>query len=142
MLDEHFSAAVMDVAWHNVSQRAVLPCAEEDYFGESGATPTSPDSRRRYRRIRARGPLVIQRGGEALAGYTMDVSPAGIGFYSPLQLYPKERVIVAFEEFGCLELQITRCRRIRRQCYSCGGLFVHGNMGPSAYREFLRFLKV
>jgi hypothetical protein len=142
MLDEHFSTAVIDVDWKNVATRAQLPCTEDDYFGSTGATPTSPDSRRSYRRIRARGQVLIQRGSNTLAGYTVDVSPAGIGFYSPLQLYPKERVTVAFDGYGSFELQMSRCRRVRQHCYSCGGTFIRGNMGPSAYRELLRYLKV
>lgn len=142
MLDDHFSAAVIDVDWHDIATRAALPCTEVDYFGSTGATPTSPDSRRRYRRIRARGQVTVRRGSNTLAGYTIDISPAGVGFYSPIQLFPRERVVVSFTGYGALELQITRCRKIRHQCYSCGGNFTHGNMSPGIYREFLRFLRV
>lgn len=133
---------MIDVPWDDIATRAMLPCAEEDYFGTTGASPTSPDSRRRYRRIRARGQVAVQRGSNALAAYLVDISPAGVGFYSPVQMYPRERVIVSFEGYGALELQMTRCRKIRHQCYSCGGNFTHGNMSPGVYREFLRFLKL
>jgi hypothetical protein len=142
MLDDHFSTTVIDVAWNEIAARAVLPCPEEDYFGSTGATPTSPDTRRRYRRIRARGHITVKRGSNTLAAYIIDISPAGVGFYSPVQLFPRERVVVSFDGYGALELQISRCRKIRHQCYSCGGNFTHGNMSPGVYREFLRFLKV
>ena len=128
--------------WENVHARAELPCAEEDYFGISGASPTSPDSRRRYRRIRVRGHVAVKRGSETLGAYTIDVSPMGTGFYSPIQLYPKERVTVMFAGYGPLEVQISRCRRVRPKCYACGGMFLQSSMNPAAYREFLRVLKV
>lgn len=142
MLDDHFSATVTDVAWDELTSQAKLPCAEEDYFGTSGASPTSPDSRRRYRRIRVRGRISVRRGSETLGAYTIDVTPAGTGFYSPVQLYPKEKVTVVFADYGPLEVQITRCRRIRQHCYSCGGMFEQGSMSPGTYGEFLRILKV
>jgi hypothetical protein len=142
MLDDNFSATLVDCSWNDITTRATLPCTEKDYFGTSGASPTSPDSRRRYRRIRVRGQIAVRRGSETLGAYAIDVSPVGSGFYSPVQLYPKERVTVHFEGRGPLEIQITRCRRVRQQCYSCGGMFVQGSMNPATYREFLRVLKV
>lgn len=142
MLADNLSAAIDSNGWQELSNRAELPCTEDDYFGTTGASPTSPDSRRSYRRIRVRGRLEVRRGSESLGAYTIDVSPAGVGFYSPVQLYPKERVTVVFDGYGDLELQISRCRRVRKQCYSCGGMFTEGKMSPGIYREFLRFLKV
>jgi hypothetical protein len=142
MLADNLSAAVDIERWQELSNRAELPCTEDDYFGTAGASPTSPDSRRSYRRIRIRGRLVVRRGSESLGAYTIDVSPAGVGFYSPVQLYPKERVTVIFDGYGDLELQISRCRRIRKQCYACGGTFIEGKMTPGTYREFLRYFKV
>ena len=84
----------------------------------------------------------MRRGSESLGTYTIDVSPMGVGFYSPVQLYPRERVTVDFGSYGEMELQILRCRRLRKQCYSCGGTFTVGKMSPGTYREFMRFLKV
>ena len=142
MLDDHFSSTVIDVDWSQIETRAALPCTEEDYFGVTGATPTSPDSRRQYRRIRARGQVTVKRGSATLAAYIVDISPAGVGFYSPVQLFPRERVVVSFTGYGAFDLQMLRCRKVRNQCYSCGGRFIQGNMSPGVYREFLRFLKI
>lgn len=142
MLDNHLSSTVIDVAWDEITMRAALPCPREDYFKVIGATPTSPDSRRQYRRIRARGQVAVKRGSATLAAYVVDVSPAGVGFYSPLQLFPRERVVVSFAGYGALDLQMLRCRKVRNQCYSCGGRFIQGNMSLGVYREFLRFLKI
>jgi hypothetical protein len=142
MLDQNLSTQLADGPWTSISMRAALPCTEEVYFGSSGATPTSPDSRRRYRRLRVRGKAAVQRGSETLGAYANDVSPIGIGFFSPVQLFPKERVIVTIEDGEPSELVITRCRRVRHQCYSCGGTFRSGTMGPGVYREFLRVLKL
>lgn len=142
MLDNHFSSPIIDVTWDEIATRAVLPCPHEDYFGAIGATPTSPDSRRQYRRIRARGEVVVKRGSATLAAYVVDVSPAGIGFYCPLQLFPRERVVISFAGYAALDLQMLRCRKVRDRCFSCGGRFIQGNMSPGVYREFLRFLKI
>jgi hypothetical protein len=142
MLDQHLSAQLVDDLWGNLSAKAALPCTEEVYFGASGATPTSPDSRRRYRRLRVRGRAAVQRGSETLGSYASDVSPGGIGFFSPVQLFPKEAVVVTIEDCEPIKLTITRCRRVRKQCYSCGGTFVKGTMGPGIYHEFLRQLKI
>jgi hypothetical protein len=142
MLDQNLSAQLVDDPWTSISMRAALPCTEEVYFGSSGATPTSPDSRRRYRRLRVRGKAAVQRGSETLGAYASDVSPIGIGFFSPVQLFPKERVVVTIEDGEPSELVITRCRRVRPRCYSCGGTFRNGTMGPGVYREFLRVLKL
>jgi hypothetical protein len=142
MLDQNLSAPLVDDPWTSVSMRAALPCTEEVYFGSSGATPTSPDSRRRYRRLRVRGKAAVQRGSETLGAYASDVSPIGIGFFSPVQLFPKERVVVTIEDGEPSEIVITRCRRVRPRCYSCGGTFRNGTMGPGVYREFLRVLKL
>jgi hypothetical protein len=142
MLDQNLSAPLVDGPWTSISMRAALPCTEEVYFGSSGATPTSPDSRRRYRRLRVRGKAAVRRGSETLGAYASDVSPIGIGFFSPVQLFPKERVVVTIEDGEPSELVITRCRRVRPRCYSCGGTFRNGTMGPGVYREFLRLLKI
>jgi hypothetical protein len=142
MLDQNLSTQLVDGPWTSISMRAALPCPEEVYFGSSGATPTSPDSRRRYRRLRVRGRAAVQRGSETLGAYASDVSPGSIGFFSPVQLFPKEKVIVTIEDCDPMELVITRCRRVRPQCYSCGGTYRHGTMGPGAYHEFLRLLKI
>lgn len=141
MLDQHLSTQLDDL-WNDLNVRAALPCTEEAYFGSSGATPTSPDSRRRYRRLRVRGRAAVKRGGETLGAYASDVSPGGIGFFSPVQLFPKEKVFVTIEDCDPMELVITRCRRVRPQCYSCGGTFRNGTMGPGPYHELLRLLKV
>lgn len=142
MLDQHLSTQLIDGPWAKLRVRAELPCTEEAYFGASGATPTSPDSRRRYRRLRVRGRAAVQRGSEALGAYASDVSPGGIGFFSPVQLFPKEKVTVTIEDCEPMELTITRCRRVRQQCYSCGGTFRTGTMGPGTYHELLRQLKI
>src|SRR5262245_571086 len=97
MLDQHLSTQLVDDPWASRTVKAALPCTEEAYFGASGATPTSPDSRRRYRRLRVRGRAAVGRGSETLGAYASDVSPGGIGFFSPVQLFPKEKVVVTIE---------------------------------------------
>ena len=141
MLDYHLSATVTDALWHGIHHRAELPCGAEDYFAVTGATPTSPDSRRRFRRVRVRGRAAVRWGSELLGVYTIDVSPAGIGFFSPIQLFPKERVTIMIEECDPKELVIRRCRRGGKACYACGGEFTGGSLGPGPYRELLHLLK-
>ena len=141
MLDYQLSMSVSDHAWNTSTARATLAQSDEEFFAESGAGAQAEDSRRRYRRIRARGRAIAVRGTERYGVFTDDVSPFGIGFFSPIQLFPKEQVTLYFEESDKVVLEVRRCVRTEQNSYSCGGNFLKGPMSPSAYRNFLAELK-
>ena len=142
MLDYRLSATVSDQVWSSASAHAVLPQPNEDFFAEYGATSVAENTRRQYRRMRVRGRAIASRGSDQYGVFTNDVSPMGIGFFSPVQLLPKERIGLIFEEFELLQVEIRRCIRIAQQCYFCGGNFINGPMPPGAYHRFLKELIV
>ena len=141
MFDHQFSVSVSDQAWDSAESHAVLSQATEEFFTESGAASLVDDSRRSYRRVLARGRAIVIRGKERLGVFTNDVSPMGIGFYSPVQFFPKEKITMYFEESDPIVLINRRCMRTDLRCYSCGGIFEKGPMSPGMYRSFLDELR-
>lgn len=142
MLDYRLSATVSDQLWDAASAQAAMPQCYEDFFAECGATPMTENTRRRYRRMRVRGRAIASRGIDQYGVFTNDVSPMGIGFYSPVQFFPKETIELFFEECELLQIAIRRCIRKGEQCFFCGGDFLNGPMPPGAYQSFLAQLKV
>ena len=142
MLDYRLSVTVSDQAWNSASAHAALPKPSEDFFAEYGATSVAENTRRRYRRMRVRGRAIAYRGSDQYGVFTNDVSPVGIGFFSPVQLLPKEEIEIFFEEFQQLQVEIRRVVRTDQQCFFCGGEFLSGPMPPGAYQSFLTHLKV
>ncbi len=137
MLDISLSATVSDQVWDSAAAHTTLSQSAENFFAEQGAVPVAENTRRRYRRVFVRGRGVIVQGDKQYGAYTIDVSPMGIGFFSPIQLFPKQIIALFFEESGIRQLVVRRCVRTGPQCYSCGGDFVEGPMAPGAYRDFL-----
>jgi len=142
MLDYKLSATVSDQAWKSTTARAKLPGGGQEFFAEFGATSVAENTRRRYRRMRVRGRAIASRGEDRYGVFTNDVSPIGIGFYSPEQILPKEIVELDFEESDKLQVEIRRCVRTAQNCFFCGGEYVTGSMPPAVYRRFLDKLKV
>ena len=56
--------------------------------------------------------------------YTKDVSRQGIGFLSPKQLLPKERIYMRLPGASEVLLEVTRCLRIDDGCFDSGARFV------------------
>ena len=110
--------------WTGILLKAALPSSPEVFFDRSGPMAVKPDSRRAYHRFFLRAQAVLRGREEDYGVYVKDISRVGLGFLSPRQLLPRQRVRLDLSEGKTFELQITRCRRIREQCYECGGLFV------------------
>ena len=141
MLDYKLSVTVSDDTWNAAAVHAVLPQTTEEYFREAGATAMIDDTRRRHRRIRVRGRAIVFSKTNQCGVYTIDISPTGIGFFSPVQFLPKEKIEFYSNESEQIELQIRRCVRTAIDCYNCGGVFLNGPLSPGAYRNFLAALK-
>ena len=92
-------------------------------MSRSGPYEVMPDSRRSYHRFFLRGIAVLRYGGIEYAGYSKDLSRMGIGFYSPIQLYPGDLLSIEVPGKEVLNLEVTRCVRIRERCYECGSHF-------------------
>ncbi|HEX6963525.1 MAG TPA: PilZ domain-containing protein [Lacipirellula sp.] len=109
--------------WGGLPSRAELPCEWREYAAGAGATRTKQHERRQFCRVGLRGIAIIWQDGQVHAGYTKDVSRKGIGFYSPVQLFPKAIVQLWIPGHPVLELRIRRCKRIKDLCFECGATF-------------------
>ncbi len=123
MLEVDNSQTLVEQLWEQAPTKVQLPeSIRQKFFNVQGAMSLYPDSRRGYHRYFLRGKAVLKRQQTVLGTYTKDVSRQGIGFFSPVPLLPKERVVlrVASRE---LSLQVTRCRRVVPGCFECGAKF-------------------
>lgn len=149
MLDYELSISVSDQAWGSATATATAQATAQaplDHENVEMVRPASVaqynnDSRRRYRRVRVTGRALAIRGDDRYGVITIDISPIGIGFLSPVQLLPKEKILLCFEPAEQLVLEIRRCIRTEGTTYSCGGNFAQGPLSPAAYRNFLAELR-
>jgi hypothetical protein len=142
MLGFNLSASVNDQLWNALPTRTKLPLDERDYLAGNDRTVDPHDARRRFRRVSVRGRAAMRHKDQYFGVYTIDVSPMGLSFFGPRQLFPKEVVELTIEEYDKLTVEIRRCRRTGEDCYQCGGVFTTGPMSPSIYRKFLQSLIV
>ena len=123
MLDIADEQQLIDQLWESAGTKIRLPESyHKMFFDTHGAMPIYHDNRRAYHRYFMRGKAVVLRGEATLAAYTKDVSRQGVGFLSPVQLLPKERVKIRLPKTQ-LSLEIARCRRVDQGCFECGARF-------------------
>lgn len=124
MLERRNERSVMERMWESAGAKVRLPeTLRQGFFAPQGPLPTHFENKRQYHRYYMRGKAVLKRGDEVLGTYTKDVSRQGVGFYSPVQLLPKERVQLRLPSVE-LSLEVTRCRRVDKECFECGARFV------------------
>jgi hypothetical protein len=124
MLDLSDERDLIDDFWESTSAQARLPVPEQEYCAQRGAMPSAPESKRVYHRYYLRGKALIKRRGALLGIYTKDVSRQGIGFLSPMQLLPKERIYMRLPGASEILLEVTRCLRIDEGCFESGARFI------------------
>jgi hypothetical protein len=125
MLDLGHDLGVNAEMWETVERKAKLPeRLRRDFFDPTGPTSISHECKRSFHRFYLRAAAIVRRESTLLGGYTLDVSRQGIGFLSPVQLFPLERVELQLPSGASYRLEIARCRRIDRDCFACGGRFV------------------
>jgi PilZ domain len=123
MLDINHDEQLIDELWESAATKVSLSDSfRKLFFASHGAMPMFHDNRRAYHRYFMRGKAVVLRGDASLAAYTKDVSRQGVGFLSPVQLLPKERVKLRLPKTQ-LSLEIARCRRVEPGCFECGARF-------------------
>ena len=122
MLDIAHDKQLIDQLWESAATKVQLSDSLRQSMEQQGAMPVYHDNRRAYHRYFMRGKAVVLRGDATLAAYTKDVSRQGIGFLSPVQLLPKERVRLRVPK-AQLSLEIARCRRVDQGCFECGARF-------------------
>ncbi|HBJ35128.1 MAG TPA: hypothetical protein DDZ51_10315 [Planctomycetaceae bacterium] len=112
-----------------------MPETWSRYFEESGVLPSLPNdlraSQRRavrtYGLLRIDGALpAIPRNADFMGVYTKDFSKNAVGFISPIQLYPTERLRLILPTFW-LSLFVIRCRRHNSRCYEVGAKLLQHN---------------
>jgi hypothetical protein len=130
MLDLNHERQLVTELWDASENKVTIPPAiEKQFFQSHGPTPTYYDNRRSYHRYFMRGKAVLTRGDKNIGTYTKDVSRQGVGFLSPVQLMPQERVRLRIPSAE-LSLQVARCRRVTDGCYDCGAKFALENSTP------------
>ena len=124
MLDPGDEQGVIDKLWSVAAGCARAPdcrLAEDESF-----TPTRFDSRRAFGRYAygSRGILIAD--GATYGIYITDVSRTGVGFRSPVQLFPRDTPTLVLPGVKKVEVSIRRCRRQAEQSYQCGAIFAGG----------------
>ncbi len=110
--------------WDTTDVKVQLPASmASGFLEESGPTPAYYDDHRTFLRFRLRTKAVLKHGEEKLGAYLTDVSRKGAGFLSPVQLMPKDVVHLTLATCE-LHIEVTRCRRVDKDCFECGGKFV------------------
>jgi hypothetical protein len=99
----------------------------KDFYDQHGPVPARPGCRRAYLRFFLRGKGILQRNDTYLGVFTADASRQGLKFYSPVQLFPKERCRIRLPKTKEFQIEIVRCRRVDESCYECGAMFVLGS---------------
>jgi PilZ domain len=123
MLGRGNEQKLIDELWECAAQKAKLPEAmSKDFFTRRGAMTQHFENKRNYHRYYLRAKAILKRNSTVLGSYTKDVSRQGIGFLSPVQLMPKERVRLHLPSAE-LSLEVARCRRVDEGCFECGARF-------------------
>ena len=123
MLEVGHTRTVTEESWNRLPSRVQLPVDPEEFFAPRGPLPVHPESRRRFHRFYLRGLTILTYQGHEYAGYTRDISRMGLGFYSPIQLFPCDTVVVLMPEKEPIQAEVTRCLRIGDACYEIGTVF-------------------
>jgi hypothetical protein len=110
--------------WETLDQKTRLPGDEAEFLAPKGPTPRLYDNQRTYHRFYLRGKALLKRDQTLLGVFTKDVSRRGMGFLSPVQLLPMERLRMHVPGAKELQLEVARCHRVDDACFECGAKFV------------------
>ena len=113
----------------SIEWRIALPKSMSDFFEQRGYVAPFEGDERRYPRAHmpTRGVMLfseslpfLQRDMESAIGvFTANISRGGMGFVSPIQLFPEERVRILLPTCW-FDLRIAHCRRIAENAYRIG----------------------
>ena len=121
MLDLSHATEIAEL-WENLPSQAELPVPAEEFFSKSGQKRFV--EQREFDRHYLRCQAIMRLGFDQHAIYIKDCSRAGMGLISPVQLFPREQVQIWMSPQRSYSLEVTRCRRIRADCYECGTIFL------------------
>ena len=131
MLGVGDATTVNQSAWEKLPVRTQLPWSWRRFVTDVGLGRAWPETRRQYERAPLRVQVVLRIGGVEYAGYAKDISRLGVGFFSPINLLPKQAVEMQLLNGKTMTLRIARCRRLGPQCFECGSLFELASQNPA-----------
>lgn len=115
----------LDEIWQKLDSKAALVTDLDEFLSKSGMK--SAIETRDYMRYYFRCRGIIQSEAKYHGVFMRDCSRSGMGFFSPIQLFPREHIQLWTDRKRCYQLEITRCRRIQANCYKCGAIYLlHG----------------
>jgi hypothetical protein len=117
---------VIALAWEQVEKKTLLPQKLLDFFDRAGPMPAQHGCRRAYQRFYVRGRGILKYKDTLMGVYTVDASRQGLCFLSPVQILPKERCSIRLPKTKDFNIQVVRCRRVDKDCFECGAMFVLG----------------
>lgn len=123
---------LIDEAWDAADMTVQLPESMARFMEKRGAMPLYHENKRGFHRHYMRGKALLKRGNLTIGTYTKDISRQGVGLLSPVQLLPLERIELVLSNGAKLHLEVTRCRRIDKNCFDCGARFAVANCNPPA----------
>ena len=131
MLEEHYSTEFHELI-RCTNWEIELPIEWTGYFDDRGEIASYANDERSNQRLKVRthGVLAFDRtlpfcprSKVPVGIYTRDFSKNGVGFLSPLQIYPAEQVRILLPTFW-VELEVMRARRITSKCYELGAKLI------------------
>lgn len=123
MLDRA-DAKPLSQRWELLPTRTKLPFRWALFTRQQQASWHFPNCRRRMARTPMRSIAILVHAEKLYAIYTRDVSRQGIGFFAPINLFPREKVWLELPGGRVVRLTVTRCKRLNDRCYSCGADFL------------------
>lgn len=129
MLEGNYSEKLTALLSH-LSSAVQLPVDWETAQHGLGR-PAFPSDMRRFARITMRSDAIcevlptlnaIERSHGLVKVHTKDISKCGVAFLMPMQMYPREQVIL-WTRSGKLRCEIKRCVKVRDKCYEVGAEF-------------------
>ncbi|TWT31268.1 hypothetical protein KOR34_46440 [Posidoniimonas corsicana] len=130
MLDAGDEQSVIDTLWTAAELYAEVPAQDRRSWQNNATTPTRFDSRRTYGRYTYGRRSILLLDGKTHGVYVNDVSRNGIGFFSPVQLFPGHKYWLVLPGPKKAQVDIRRCRRVGESSYRCGAAFVDSEFTP------------
>jgi hypothetical protein len=124
-------AKPLNQRWELLPARTRLPFRWELFQQQQYAAWQFPNCRRRVQRTAMRSIAILVHADKLYAVYTRDISRRGIGFFSPINLFPREKVWLELPGGRVVRLSISRCQRLNESCYVCGADFYNDQPGQS-----------
>ena len=124
MLELSDESALIRRLWDEAKARVELPDAERQKFlAARGPMRLHYENHRKYHRYYLRARAILHRGDSTFGAYTTDVSRQGIGFLSPVQLLPRERVQLRLPT-SVVKIEVLRCHRSEYDAFEIGARFL------------------